>query len=36
LLEYVPEPQPNTRLTCQLIVTADLDGIVLRVPKDQR
>jgi ferredoxin, 2Fe-2S len=36
MLEYVPEPQPNTRLTCQIPVTAALDGLVLRIPALQR
>lgn len=36
LLEYVPVPQPNTRLTCQIPVTEELDGIVLEIPELQR
>ncbi len=36
MLEYVPEPQPNTRLTCQIPVTEALNGIVMRIPKRQR
>lgn len=36
LLEYVPEPRPNTRLTCQIPVTEELDGIVLQIPDLQR
>ncbi|MET0988296.1 MAG: 2Fe-2S iron-sulfur cluster-binding protein [Steroidobacteraceae bacterium] len=36
LLEYVPLPQPNTRLTCQIPLSADLDGLVMRIPRDQR
>jgi 2Fe-2S ferredoxin len=36
MLEYVPEPQPNTRLTCQIPVTEELDGLVMRIPTTQR
>jgi 2Fe-2S ferredoxin len=36
LLEYVPEPQPNTRLTCQIPVTEQLDGLVMHIPALQR
>lgn len=36
MLEYVPEPQPNTRLTCQIPVTERLDGIVVKIPALQR
>jgi ferredoxin, 2Fe-2S len=36
MLEYVPDPEPNARLSCQIPITAQLDGIVLRVPKHQR
>jgi 2Fe-2S ferredoxin len=36
LLDYVPEPQPNARLTCQIPVTAALDGITFRLPACQR
>lgn len=36
MLEYVPEPQPNTRLTCQIPITEALDGLVMYIPKLQR
>jgi len=36
LLEYVPEPKPNSRLTCQIPVTDTLEGLVLMVPTTQR
>ena len=35
ILEGVPGPQANTRLTCQIPVTEALDGIVLRIPRAQ-
>jgi ferredoxin, 2Fe-2S len=28
--------QPNSRLSCQLILTEDLDGLVVRVPERQQ
>jgi len=36
MLDYVPDPQPNARLSCQIPVTAALEGIVLRIPPHQR
>lgn len=36
MLEYVPEPQPHTRLTCQIPVTIELDGLVMHIPALQR
>jgi ferredoxin, 2Fe-2S len=33
ILEYVAVPEPNMRLTCQIAVTEDLDGLVMRVPQ---
>lgn len=36
MLEYVPEPQPNTRLSCQIPVTAQIDGLEMHVPRHQR
>jgi ferredoxin, 2Fe-2S len=35
MLGFVWEPKPNSRLTCQIRVTPDLDGLVLRVPERQ-
>jgi len=35
MLEFVWEPRPNSRLTCQIRVTPDLDGLVLHVPERQ-
>jgi 2Fe-2S ferredoxin len=35
MLGFVWEPRPNSRLTCQIRVTPDLDGLVLRVPERQ-
>ena len=35
LLEEVCDPQDNSRLSCQIIVSDELDGMVLRVPEKQ-
>jgi 2Fe-2S ferredoxin len=35
LLEEVCDPQDNSRLSCQIIVSDALDGMVLRVPEKQ-
>lgn len=35
MLEFAADPQPTSRLSCQIIVSLDLDGMTLTVPKDQ-
>jgi ferredoxin, 2Fe-2S len=35
MLECAWEPRPDSRLSCQVQVTADLDGIELTVPQQQ-
>ena len=35
LLEEVFESRPNSRLSCQIKVTDDLDGLVVRLPERQ-
>ena len=35
LLDFAWEPRANSRLTCQLVVSDDLDGLVLEVPAQQ-
>lgn len=35
LLDGLMEPQPNSRLSCQIIMEDKLDGIVLRLPESQ-
>ena len=35
LLEGLLELKPNSRLTCQIAVTVDIDGMVVRLPKSQ-
>jgi 2Fe-2S ferredoxin len=35
LLEEVMDGQPNSRLSCQIKVTEDLDGLIVRLPAKQ-
>lgn len=35
MLEMVLDLQPNSRLSCQIQVTDELDGLVVRVPESQ-
>jgi 2Fe-2S ferredoxin len=35
MLEGLIETQANSRLTCQIDVTPDLDGMIVRLPKSQ-
>lgn len=35
LLDMVLEPRDNSRLSCQIEVTPELDGLVVRLPESQ-
>ena len=35
MLDFAPEVADNSRLSCQIKVTPDLDGLVVRMPKSQ-
>ena len=35
LLEIAVDPRPNSRLSCQVIVEAQLKGLTVNVPKNQ-
>jgi 2Fe-2S ferredoxin len=35
LLKCVSEPRPNSRLSCQIEITEQLDGLVVRLPESQ-
>ena len=35
MLEGVPEPRPESRLSCQIRMSAELAGFVLRLPAEQ-
>jgi 2Fe-2S ferredoxin len=36
MLENAWEPRANSRLSCQIHITADLDGLQVTVPQQQR
>ena len=35
MLDFAQDVRPNSRLSCQIAVTPELDGLVLRTPKTQ-
>ena len=35
LVECAPEPRPNSRLSCQVVISDDLEGLVVKVPQSQ-
>ena len=35
MLSFAAAAQPNSRLSCQIEMTADLDGLVVRMPEAQ-
>lgn len=35
MLDFAWEVQPSSRLSCQIKVTAEMDGLVVRVPEKQ-
>jgi ferredoxin, 2Fe-2S len=35
MLECVLEPRPNSRLSCQIVMTPALDGLVVQMPESQ-
>jgi len=35
MLEFVEEPQPNSRLSCQVKVTDEMDGLKVTTPENQ-
>lgn len=35
MLEFVIEPQPTSRLSCQVVVTEEMQDMVIRVPDTQ-
>lgn len=36
ILEYVPDPHPRARLSCQIVMSEELEGIEVTVPAHQR
>ena len=35
MLDFAQDAQPTSRLSCQLRVTSDMDGLIVRVPSSQ-
>ena len=35
MLDFAENVEPNSRLSCQVRVTDDLDGLVVRMPESQ-
>jgi 2Fe-2S ferredoxin len=35
MLDFAQDLEPNSRLSCQIKVTKELDGLVVRMPKSQ-
>jgi len=35
MLDFAAEVQPNSRLSCQILVKEDLDGLIVRMPENQ-
>lgn len=35
MLDFAENLQPNSRLSCQIRVTDELDGLIVRLPEDQ-
>ncbi len=35
MLEATPDPRDNSRLSCQIEVTEELDGLIVRLPESQ-
>ncbi len=36
MVEYTSYPRPTSRLSCQIVVTEEMDGLEVGVPKAQR
>jgi 2Fe-2S ferredoxin len=35
MLDFAENVQPNSRLSCQIRVNEDLDGLIVRLPESQ-
>lgn len=35
MLDFAPDIQPNSRLSCQIKVTQELEGLIVRMPTSQ-
>jgi len=36
MLDFAPEVRPNSRLSCRIEVSRELDGLVVEIPSTQR
>lgn len=36
MVEYTRHPRPNSRLSCQIVVTEGMDGMEVEIPPSQR
>ena len=36
MLEFAVEPQPNSRLSCQVVLDSSLDGLTIELPASQQ
>ena len=36
MLEYVQHPNEQSRLSCQIVVSHELDGLIVQLPQSQR
>jgi 2Fe-2S ferredoxin len=35
MLDFAVDPRPNSRLSCQIIISEDLDGLTVETPVSQ-
>ncbi|TXS95867.1 2Fe-2S iron-sulfur cluster binding domain-containing protein [Parahaliea maris] len=35
MLDFVMDPEENSRLSCQIVVSEELDGLIVRLPASQ-
>jgi len=36
MLDFAPDIKPTSRLSCQIEVNGDLDGLIVELPRTQR
>ncbi len=35
MIDFASDPKPNSRLSCQIVLTDEMDGLVVRLPRSQ-
>lgn len=35
MIDFILDPKPNSRLSCQVVMSDDLDGMVVTIPENQ-